>query len=96
MRAIHCPLTATACLVALLLPGPAVATASEQTDAGTRTPAPLETIEIGAPAPPPAWALLERHLLEQLYPAALEFVETYTREDGTLIWRDQWPGMDGS
>jgi hypothetical protein len=27
---------------------------------------------------------------------ALEFVRKYTREDGTLIWRDKWPGMDGS
>jgi hypothetical protein len=28
--------------------------------------------------------------------AALAFVEHYTRPDGTLIWRDAWPGMDGS
>ena len=26
----------------------------------------------------------------------MEFVEKYTRDDGTLIWRDAWPGMDGS
>ena len=37
-----------------------------------------------------------RHLLEQLHPAAVEFVRKYTRPDGTLIWRDRWPGMDGS
>jgi hypothetical protein len=24
------------------------------------------------------------------------FVKRYIREDGTLIWRDEWPGMDGS
>ena len=46
--------------------------------------------------PPPEWALWERQLLDRLYPAALEFVRRYMREDGTLIWRDQWPGMDGS
>jgi hypothetical protein len=28
--------------------------------------------------------------------AAVQFVRRYTREDGTLIWRDEWPGMDGS
>lgn len=56
----------------------------------------LTTVEIADPSPPPAWALLERQLLEKLHPAALEFVRKYTREDGTLIWRDQWPGMDGS
>jgi len=28
--------------------------------------------------------------------AAEAFVQRYTREDGTLIWRDGWPGMDGS
>ena len=57
---------------------------------------PLVTVEITAAATPPEWALWERHLLERSYPAALEFVRNYTREDGTLIWRDQWPGMDGS
>ena len=28
--------------------------------------------------------------------AAEKFVESYTREDGSFIWRDAWPGMDGS
>ncbi len=56
----------------------------------------LVTIEATKSQPPPEWALWERHLLEQLHPAALEFVRSYTRPDGTLIWRDVWPGMDGS
>ena len=56
----------------------------------------LPTIEIVTAAAPPEWALWERHLLDRLHPAAVEFVRKYTREDGTLIWRDQWPGMDGS
>jgi len=56
----------------------------------------LATVVIADPAPAPEWALLERQLLEKLHPAALEFVHKYTRDDGTLIWRDQWPGMDGS
>ena len=56
----------------------------------------LPTIEIAEVGPPPEWALWERQLLDGLYPAAAEFVGKYTRDDGTLIWRDQWPGMDGS
>ncbi|SDO22331.1 hypothetical protein SAMN04487897_11030 [Paenibacillus sp. yr247] len=45
---------------------------------------------------PPQWALTERLLIDQLNKAAFEFVERYTRPDGTLIWRQDWPGMDGS
>lgn len=56
----------------------------------------LKSIPYNTPAPPPEWALLQRHLLHALYPAATEFVEKYTEPDGTLIWREEWPGMDGS
>ena len=56
----------------------------------------IKTIELAEPTRPPKWALLQRRLLRQLYPAAREFVGKYTRPDGTLIWRDRWPGMDGS
>jgi len=56
----------------------------------------IKSISYHAPAPPPEWALWERFLLEQLYPAAVEYTQKYTQEDGTLIWRDEWPGMDGS
>ncbi|UJR18347.1 hypothetical protein I4U23_005249 [Adineta vaga] len=45
---------------------------------------------------PPQWALMERLLFDQLNKAAFEFVARYTRPDGTLIWRRDWPGMDGS
>lgn len=53
-------------------------------------------LELATAGPPPAWALWQRQLLDHLYPAVLEFVRTYTRPDGSLIWRDHWPGMDGS
>jgi len=56
----------------------------------------LPIVTISTTAPPPDWALWERYLLDGFYPAAMEFVEKYTRPDGTLIWRDAWPGMDGS
>ncbi len=56
----------------------------------------LTTVELTEVASPPEWALWERHLLDHLSAAAREFVQKYTRDDGTLIWRDTWPGMDGS
>ncbi|UVI29729.1 hypothetical protein [Paenibacillus spongiae] len=45
---------------------------------------------------PPQWALMERLLFDSLNQAAVEFVNRYVRSDGTLIWRSDWPGMDGS
>ncbi|MGI2296317.1 hypothetical protein [Paenibacillus sp. GXUN7292] len=45
---------------------------------------------------PPQWALMERLLIDILNQSAVEYVKRYTREDGTLIWRQDWPGMDGS
>ena len=51
----------------------------------------LEEVQV-----PPEWALLQRQCLQAMAPAAEEFVESYTREDGSFIWRDAWPGMDGS
>ena len=53
-------------------------------------------IELSTAAAPPSWALWQRHVLESMYPAAMEFVAKYTRPDGSIIWRDEWPGMDGS
>jgi hypothetical protein len=47
-------------------------------------------------APLPRWALLERQIFAVLDKASIEFADRYTRPDGTLIWRDEWPGMDGS
>ena len=51
------------------------------------------TIPIGAP---PTWAVLERQLFDVLDQAVAPFLEKYTREDGTLIWRDEFPGRDGA
>ena len=56
----------------------------------------LKTVPITTSGVPPTWAVWERHLIDQLYPAAQEFVAKYTRSDGTIVWRDVWPGMDGS
>lgn len=55
------------------------------------------TIEATVPCPaPPAWALLERALLDALSRSVDPFLAKYTRADGALIWRDTWDlGRDG-
>jgi hypothetical protein len=45
---------------------------------------------------PPLWATLQREVFDALDRAAPAFVARYARPDGTLIWRERWPGMDGS
>ena len=45
---------------------------------------------------PPTWALLQRHLIEIMNEAGHLFLDKNTREDGTIVWREHWPGMDGS
>ncbi|MBM4075061.1 MAG: hypothetical protein FJ267_05385, partial [Planctomycetes bacterium] len=56
----------------------------------------ITTIELKTAAPPPGWALWERQVLDAQYHAAREFVAKYTTPEGQLIWRDEWPGFDGS
>lgn len=46
--------------------------------------------------PPPSWALSQRHLIAMMNAAAPRYQARYTRADGTFIWRQEWPGMDGS
>ncbi|MDR3475737.1 MAG: hypothetical protein P4M09_29175 [Devosia sp.] len=62
----------------------------------TTSSAVLPTLSISTPMTAPRWALLERELFDVLNRAALEFADRYCHDDGTLIWRDRWPGMDGS
>jgi len=56
----------------------------------------MQTIDITGRATTPDWAIRQRHLFDLMNRAAPRFVERYTRDDGTFIWRDEWPGMDGS
>lgn len=53
-------------------------------------------IESQVTSPPPAWALWERHLIDKMNEAAPVYQERYTRKDGTFVWREEWPGFDGS
>jgi len=56
----------------------------------------IPVIEGTERAAPPRWAVFQRRLIDLMNRAAVEFTERYTRPDGTLVWRDDWPGMDGS
>jgi len=56
----------------------------------------LPTLEANEPVVPPTWALWERRLIDVMNEAGVAFVRRYTRPDGTILWRDDWPGMDGS
>lgn len=53
-------------------------------------------VAITTPSAPSEWARLEREIIDKLNAAAPEFVARYTRSDGSLIWREEWPSMDGS
>ena len=44
----------------------------------------------------PEWALLERKLIALIDESSMEFADRYTNSDNTLIWRNEWPGFDGS
>jgi hypothetical protein len=64
-----------------------------QADSGQAALATITAIDRSSP---PSWAVKQRHLIDLMNRAATFFVERYTRPDGTLIWRREWPGMDGS
>jgi hypothetical protein len=44
----------------------------------------------------PDWALRQRHLIAVIDEAAPIYQQRYTRADGSFVWREEWPGMDGS
>ncbi len=56
----------------------------------------IPTIRAMRRSAPPDWAVFQRSLIDQMNEAAPLFQERYTRADGTFIWRQSWPGMDGS
>ncbi len=58
----------------------------------------MQTITATVPCVnPPTWAILERKLIELLNASIYPFLEKYTREDGTLIWREGGTGSrDGA
>jgi hypothetical protein len=57
---------------------------------------PLPTFTAAARNPLPDWAIRQRHLINVMNEAAPRYQARYTRQDGTFVWRENWPGMDGS
>ncbi|WP_308635153.1 hypothetical protein [Paenibacillus silvisoli] len=57
---------------------------------------PLVSLKASRRGPAPGWAVKQRQLFDLLNESAERFIAKYTRPDGTLIWRSDWPGMDGS
>ena len=45
---------------------------------------------------PPNWAIQQRRLIDLMNQAGVFYASKYVRSDNTLIWKDSWPGMDGS
>jgi hypothetical protein len=40
---------------------------------------------------PPTWALMQRKLIDVMSEAIPPYLEKYTREDGSIIWRNEYP-----
>ena len=110
MLHVHRPRVVSSCLgvlsLALLLAtlpsadagehDPGSEAAPDTTSDATADMAAHPSVRIDTAQSPPSWALRQRFLFDRLADAAREFVAKYTRPDGTLVWRDEWPGMDGS
>ncbi len=81
----HIRTTVSAILVlAALGAGSAAATAD--------APSGLPVVRAEVPRAAPAWAVLQRHLIETLDRAGLEFAKAYALPDGTLRWKERYEG----
>lgn len=57
----------------------------------------LKVIRCNVKMAPPEWALLERHLINVLDGAGIEFYNTYIQEDGSLRYKERYEsGMNSS
>ncbi len=52
----------------------------------------IPVIQVDTPQPAPRWAVLERHLIETMDRAGVEFYQTYVQPDGTLRWKERYEG----
>ena len=55
-------------------------------------PAEIPVIRADVPRPAPAWALMERHLIETMDRAGVEFYKAYVLPDGSLRWKERYEG----
>ncbi len=56
----------------------------------------MTSLQASDNGPIPDWAIRERHLIDVMNEAAPIYARRYTRADGSFVWREEWPGMDGS
>ena len=57
----------------------------------------FEEIRCDVQMEPPGWALLERHLIDTLNGAGIEFYNTYVEPDGTVRFKERYEsGMNSS
>jgi hypothetical protein len=63
-------------------------TAPNASDDPQQSPRPVKTIRASVPTIFPAWATMQRTLIDTMSAAVYPFLAKYTRDDGTLIWRD--------
>ena len=52
----------------------------------------IPAIHVNHPRSAPPWALMQRHLIETMDRAGVEFYNTYVKPDGTLRWKDRYEG----
>lgn len=52
----------------------------------------LPLVEATRRTSPPAWAVLERRLIDAIDEAAPVFLDKYTRPGGALVWQEEYPG----
>ena len=56
----------------------------------------MTPVQAESTLPVPEWAIRQRHLIDVMNEAAPLYARRYTRADGSFVWRETWPGMDGS
>ncbi len=52
----------------------------------------IPVIQVDSPRPAPSWALMQRHLIETMSRAGVEFYHAYTRPNGSLRWKERYEG----
>ncbi len=52
----------------------------------------IPVVRADVPRPAPDWALIERHLIETMDRAGVEFYRAYTLPDGSLRWKERYEG----
>ena len=52
----------------------------------------IPVLQVDTPLPAPDWAVMQRHLIETMNRAGIEFYRAYTHADGTLRWKERYEG----